>query len=144
LAAARPAPLYRIRTNAPLLNYSVYQRAILLFMAVVFLDEQIHFEALNRETMWLGEAKPHKVVVLGLDNFLILVGAQHVRRVTRRKHPAAHARTAQGSHPMGMPRNSADTNRKADALRLCDPFLKDFVGFVRADLFRFHFHRRNF
>jgi hypothetical protein len=112
-------------------------------MTVVFFDEQIHFEALNRETMWLGEAKPDKVVVLGLDNFLILVGAQHVGRVTRGKHPTPHARTAQGTHPMGMPGDSADANRKADVLRLRDPFLKDFVGFVRTDMFGFHFHRRN-
>ena len=32
--------------------------------------------------MWLRETKPDKVVVLGLDNLLILVGAQHAGRVT--------------------------------------------------------------
>ncbi|HXM94787.1 MAG TPA: hypothetical protein VOA64_11155 [Candidatus Dormibacteraeota bacterium] len=126
-----------------LLNYFIYQRRVLLFITVALFDEQINFETWNRETVWLGETKPEKVIVLGLDDFLIFVGAQHVGRVTSGEYPAAHARTAQGSQPMGMPGNSANANGKADTPGLRGPLLKNLVGFVRTDVFGFHSHRRN-
>src|SRR4030081_3867341 len=107
-------------------------------------DEQIHFEPSRRKTIWLGEAKPEKLVILHLDYFLILVGAQHVGRVTRGENPAAHACVTQGSHPMGMPCHPSDANRKANAPRFGGPFLKDFVGLVRTDVFGFHSHPRSF
>src|ERR1700738_4395901 len=113
-----------------LLDYLIYQRSVLLFIPVMLFDEQIHFETSRRETIWLRKAKAEKLVIFHLDYFLILIGAQHVGRVTRGENPAAHARVTQGSPPRGIPSPPADANRKANAPRFGGPILKDFVGLI--------------
>ena len=74
---------FNSRQEIELLNNSIYQRRVLLLIAVAFFDKQVHLESSCRETIWLRKANPEKVIILRLDDLLVFIGAQHVRRMAR-------------------------------------------------------------
>jgi hypothetical protein len=93
----------------------------------VFSNEQINFKTGIPDTLGVPEAHSKKFFIFRQDDFLELMGAEHISGVTCGQYPAATLRILDPSYPMSMPSEIPHANGEANWRGLVGPILKNSV-----------------